>query len=90
MNSISSEMQTDLTMNKMYKIAMDYRKATNNLSQDHAQGVCKETQNSTCGTMQIEVVSREERQRVSDKIRTALELPHVKVAANKASYIMNH
>lgn len=39
--------------------------------------------------MEIEVVSREERQRVSDKIRTALELPHVKVAANKASYIMN-
>lgn len=89
LNSISSEMQTDLTMNQMYKIAMDYRKATNNLSQDHAQGVSKETQNPKFGTMEIEVVSKDERQRVSDKIRTALELPHVKVAANKASYIMN-
>ena len=28
LNSISDEMQTDLTMNQMYKIGMDYRKAT--------------------------------------------------------------
>ncbi len=45
LNSISSEMQTDLTMNQMYKIGMDYRHATDNLSQDHAQGVSKQTQN---------------------------------------------
>ena len=38
LNSISDEMQTDLTMNQMYKIGMDYRKATANVTQDHAQG----------------------------------------------------
>ncbi len=90
LNSISDEMQTDLTMNQMYKIGMDYRKATDNLSQDHAQGVSKQTQNPKFGTMEIEVVSKEERQRVSNKIRDALELPKTKVAANKASYVMNH
>lgn len=89
LNSISNEMQTDLTMNQMYKIGMDYRKATNNLSQDHAQGVSKQTQNPKFGTMEIEVVSRQERQRVSDKLRAALDLPKVKVAANSASYVMN-
>ena len=71
------------------KIGMDYRKATNNLSQDHAQGVSKQTQNPKFGTMEIEVVSRQERQRVSDKLRAALDLPKVKVAANNASYVMN-
>lgn len=90
LNSISNEMQTDLTMNQMYKIGMDYRKATDNLSQDHAQGVSKQTMNPKFGLMEIEVVSKEERQRVSDKIRYALELPKTKVAANKASYVMNH
>ena len=67
---------------------MDYRKATDNLSQDHAQGVSKQTMNPKFGLMEIEVVSKEERQRVSDKIRDALELPKVKVAANKDSYVM--
>ena len=89
LNSISSEMQTDLTMNQMYKIGMDYRNATDNLSQDHAQGVSKQTQNPKFGTMEIEVVSRQERQRVSDKLRAALGLPKVRVAANSASYVMN-
>lgn len=89
LDSISNEMQTDLTMNQMYKIGMDYRKATNNVIPDHAQGVSKETMNPKFGLMEIEVVSRQERQRVSDKIREALDLPKVKVKKNSASYIMN-
>lgn len=89
LNSISNEMQTDLTMNQMYKIGMDYRKATDNVSQDHAQGVSKETQNPKFGTMEIEVVSKAERQRISDKLRSALDIPKVKVAADNASYVMN-
>lgn len=88
LNSISSEMQTDLTMNQMYNIAMNYRQATKNIVQDHAQGVSKETNNPKFGTMEIEVVSRAERQRVSDKLRAALDLSKVTVAANKSSYIM--
>ena len=90
LNSISSEMQTDLTMNQMYKIGMDYRKATDNVSQDHAQGVSKQTNNPKFGIMEIEVISKGERQRVSDKLRDALNLPKVKVAANNSSYVMNH
>lgn len=89
LNSISDELQTDLTMNQMYKIGMDYRKATANVTQDHAQGESKQTQNPKFGTMEIEVISQQERQRVSDKLRAALGLPDVKVAANKASYVMN-
>ena len=45
--------------------------------------------NPKFGLMEIEVVSKEERQRVSDKIRDALEIPKTKVAANKDSYVMN-
>ncbi len=88
-NSMSSKMETDLTMNQMYEIAMNYRKATNNVVQDHAQGVSKETMNPKFGLMEIEVISKAERQRVSDKLRKALNLPTVKVAANSASYVMN-
>ncbi|TSO25667.1 LCP family protein [Lactobacillus sp. LL6] len=74
LNSIADEMQTDLTMNQMYKIGMDYRKATENVTPDHAQGVSKETNNVKFGVMEIEVISQKERQRVSDKLRKALDL----------------
>ena len=90
LNAMSSKMETNLTMGQMYTIAMNYRRATDHVDQDHAQGVSKETMNPKFGLMEIEVVSKEERQRVSDKIRDALELPKVKVAANKDSYVMNH
>lgn len=82
LNSIADEMQTDLTMNQMYKIGMDYRKATNNVNADHAQGVSKETNNVKFGVMEIEVVSQKERQRVSDKLRTALDLKKKNVIKN--------
>lgn len=89
LNSMSDEMQTDLTMNQMYKIAMDYRKATNNVDSDHAQGVSKMTNNVKFGNMEIEVMSRKERQRVSNKLRNALELPQVTVAKDDSGYNMN-
>lgn len=89
LNSISDQMQTDLTMNQMYKIGMDYRKATNNVIPDHAQGVSKETQNPKFGLMEIEVVSKKERQRVCNEIRKALEIEATTVKSNSASYIMN-
>lgn len=89
LKSISDEMQTDLTMGQMFAIAKDYRQATNNLVPDHAQGVSKETNNPKFGTMEIEVISRDERQRISNKLRNSLEIPKVKVAANSASYVMN-
>lgn len=90
LNSISSEMQTDLTMSQMYKIGRDYRKATDNLVQDHAQGTSKMTNNPKFGPMEIEVISRAERQRVSNKLRKALGLPTVTVKKNSASYVMRN
>lgn len=90
LKSISNEMQTDLTMGQMFTIAKDYRQATDNVTQDHAQGESKQTNNPRFGTMEIEVISRAERQRISDKLRTGLDLPKVKVAANSASYVMNN
>lgn len=90
LNSISNEMQTDLTMEQMYKIGMDYRRATNNLSQDHAQGTSKMTDNPKFGQMEIEVISQEERQRISDKIRSTLDINKVQVNEERASYVMNN
>ena len=90
LKSISNEMQTDLTMGQMFTIAKDYRQATDNVTQDHAQGESKQTNNPKFGTMEIEVISRAERQRISDNLRTGLDLPKVKVAANSASYVMNN
>lgn len=89
LDSISNEMQTDLTMNQMYKIGMDYRKATNHVQSDHAQGVSKETNNVKFGLMEIEVVSRKERQRVSNKINNALEVPTKTVIKDDTGYNMN-
>jgi exopolysaccharide biosynthesis protein len=83
-------MQTDLTMEQMYKIGMDYRRATNNLSQDHAQGTSKMTDNPKFGQMEIEVISQEERQRISDKIRSTLDINKVQVNEERASYVMNN
>ncbi len=88
LNSMSDQMQTDLTLREMLTIARSYRHATANVQTDHAQGVSKQTMNPRFGLMEIEVVSQGERQRVSNKLRTALQLPTVKVASNRASYIM--
>lgn len=88
LNSISNEMQTDLTMNQMYKIGMDYRHATDHVIADHAQGISKMTNNAKFGQMEIEVVGKKERQRVSDKLHKALDIPLVTVKANSQSEIM--
>lgn len=90
LKSISSEMQTDLTMGQMYKIGMDYRKANKHVKTDHAQGVSKQTNNPQFGVIEIEVVSRSERQRVSNELRKALDLNTVTVKANAASYVMRN
>lgn len=88
LNSMSSQMQTNFTMKQMYQIAMNYRQATNHSVSDHAQGVSKMTNNPRFGQMEIEVVSKQERQRVSNKLRDALEIPKVTVANNASSYVM--
>lgn len=89
LDSISQEMQTDLTASQMYKIGMDYRHATEHVQSDHAQGVSKETNNTKFGDMEIEVISRPERQRVSDKVRATLGIPTVRVIKDDSGYNMN-
>lgn len=79
MDSISSQMQTDLTMEQMYHIGMDYRQATNNQQTDHAQGQSRMIQNQKYGQMEVEFVNKTERQRVSNKVRQALDIKPVKV-----------
>lgn len=79
LNSISNEMQTDLTMNQMYHIGVDYRQATENQQTDHAQGVSKMINNQKYGQMEVEVVGKKERQRISDEIRQSLELNKINV-----------
>lgn len=82
LDSISSQMQTDLTMMQMYHIGMDYRKATNNQQTDHAQGISKMIQNQRYGQMEVELVPQKERQRVSDEIRQSLDLKKTTVSSD--------
>lgn len=79
LKSISDQMQTDLTMGQMAKIGLDYRKATDNTLTDHAQGTSTMINNVRYGQMELEVISKKERQRVSNELRSQLELKPVTV-----------
>lgn len=79
LDSISKQMQTDLTLTQMYKIGTDYRAATKHEITDHAQGVSKMINNQRYGQMEVEVVSKKERQRINDQIRQSLELNRINV-----------
>lgn len=79
LNSISTQMQTDLTLGQMYKIGTDYREATKHEVTDHAQGVSKMINNQRYGQMEVEVVGKKERQRVNDEIRQSLEINRINV-----------
>lgn len=74
LDSMSSNMQTDLTMNQMMKIAMDYRKATDKTYTDHAQGQGQMIDTPKFGQMEEEFINQKERQRVSNKIRQTLDI----------------
>ena len=74
MNSMASNMQTDLTMGQMMKIAMNYRKATDHTSTDHAQGKGQMIDTPRFGQMEEEFINQKERQRVSNEIRANLGL----------------
>lgn len=69
LKSISHNSKTDLTFDDMLQLAQHYRKATKNVSQDHAQG----TGESDDGQA-FEVVSNDEQQRVSNVLRKSLGL----------------
>ena len=69
LNSISSEMKTDLTFNNMTKLALNYRNAASTVKSDHIQGTSE-----SIGGQSFEVVSKTELQRVSNIIRDNLGL----------------
>lgn len=79
MNSLGNSVQTDITMGEMVDIALNYRKATDNVVSDYAQGTSSEIDNQKYGDMEVEIMSTKERQRISNKIRNELGLKNVTV-----------
>ncbi|GAB6093495.1 LCP family protein [Furfurilactobacillus curtus] len=69
LNSISSQSQTDLTNSDLVKLAQNYRSATKNISSDHMQG-----QGQMINGQSFEVVGHSEKQRVTNELRTSLDL----------------
>lgn len=74
LKTISSNAKTDLTFNNMITLAKDYRSATKNLKQDHAQGTDEEIDGQS-----FQVISTTERQRVSNLLRKGLGLSTVDI-----------
>lgn len=71
LQTMSDNVQTDLTYNNMQTIQKNYRSAAANISDDHLQG-----QNATIDGSSYQVATTKELQRVSNKIRTQLGLKH--------------
>lgn len=77
LKSISENSKTDLTFNDMMQLAQHYRKATKNISQDHAQGKGDSEEGQA-----FEVVPRDEQQRISNVLRKSLGLETANLDAN--------
>lgn len=69
LRSISHNSKTDLTFDDMLQLARHYRKATKNITQDHAQGKGDGEDGQA-----FEVVPRDEQQRISNVLRKGLGL----------------
>lgn len=69
LKSISHNSKTDLTFDDMLQLARHYRKATKNVSQDHAQG-----EGESSDGQAFEVVPQDEQQRISNLLRKSLGL----------------
>nr|WP_246487291.1 LCP family protein [Lactobacillus corticis] len=69
LDSVSKQVQTDLSLNSMLKLATSYRSALGTIKSDHAQGTT-----SNIDGVSFEVVSKSERQRVSNEVRKSLGL----------------
>ena len=79
LDSVSSNIRTDLTMNQMMRMALTYRKATEKTISDHAQGQGQMINTPNFGQMEEEFVDQTERQRISDEVREGLGLKKVTV-----------
>ena len=69
LDSISSQVKTDLTLSDMKKLAFSYRGASKNVESTYAQG-----SNQSLDGIDFQVVSVQERQHISDIIRKSLGL----------------
>lgn len=79
MQSLGDSMQTDLSMNDMIKLAMNYQGVTDNVKSDYAQGKSSSVNNQRFGNMEVEIMSTKERQRISNNIRQTLGIKNVDV-----------
>lgn len=74
LDSISSQVKTDLTFNDMRILALNYRGATKNVKSTYVQGTSE-----TIDGLDFQVVSTQERQAISDLIRKSLGLKSVEI-----------
>jgi LCP family protein required for cell wall assembly len=71
LDSISNSMTTNLSFNDMQTMFFNYRDASKNIKSDHLQGY-----GQMVGDVSYELAPTKEIQRVSNKLRKSLELPH--------------
>lgn len=72
-NSLSDQTQTDLTFDELTTIAKEYNSVRKNISETHLQG-----EGSEVAKQSMEVMKKDELQRVTDFVRKNLDLPHKK------------
>ncbi|MBO7942921.1 hypothetical protein JTP77_044485, partial [Streptomyces sp. S9] len=73
-DSIANETQTDFTFGNLVDLAKNYRAASKNIEETHAQG-----SGQMVNGQSMEIVSHTELQRVTDFIRKGLGLKHAAV-----------
>lgn len=71
LDSLSSQVQTDLTFDNLTSLAKNYRSADKTVKETHLQGHGKELSGQD-----MEVMHKKELQRVTNFIRSGLDLPH--------------
>ena len=71
LKSLSKQLRTDLSFNNMISLNMKYRIATHHMKQTHLQGTTQ-----MIGDADFEVVGEGEKQKITDTLRQALDLPH--------------
>lgn len=76
MNTMSSNVQTDLSFGDITTIASKYINAAKNIVTEHIQGVSTSYPDSEGNNVSYEVVTQKEKQRVTNLARKALGLKH--------------
>lgn len=83
LNSLSKQLKTDLSFNDLILLNMKYRVATHHMTSTHLQGTTKKI-----GDSDFEVVSYDEKQKITNTLRSALDLPKAETG-NTLSGITN-